>query len=87
MERDFFVKKSPAEAGQYFQAVKFILRFQGLDACDFWIGLDLDLVFGLDWIFGFLGLDVFVGLVCSVALTLQDYVSYFFLECICQSYF
>ena len=63
MERDFFAKKSPAEAGQYFQAVKFNLRFHGLDACDFWIGLDLDLVFGLDWIFGFLGLDVFVSFV------------------------
>jgi hypothetical protein len=36
MERDFFLqKKCPAEAGQYFQAVKFNLRFQGLDACGF----------------------------------------------------
>jgi hypothetical protein len=32
-----------------------------LDACGFWI--ELDLVFGLDWIFGFLGLDVFAGFV------------------------
>jgi hypothetical protein len=34
-----------------------------LDACGFWIELDLDLVFDLDWIFGLLGLDVFAGFV------------------------
>jgi hypothetical protein len=49
--------------------------------------LDLDLVFGLDWIFGFLGLDVFVGFLGSVALTLQEYGRFFALESICQSYF
>jgi hypothetical protein len=34
-----------------------------LDACGFWIELDLDLVFGVDWICGFSGLDIFAGFV------------------------
>jgi hypothetical protein len=59
MERDFFIKKCPAEAGQYFQAAFFLFYgFVDSDACDFWIGLDL--AFRLDWIlltFG-LGLDL-----------------------------
>jgi len=41
-------KKCPAEAGQYFQAECYVIWFS---------------VFRLDWIFGFLGLDVFAGFV------------------------
>jgi hypothetical protein len=70
----FYKKNAPQKWGNIFRRNFLFYGFIDSDACDFWIGLDLDFTdvwfrigfwfgfsFGLD--FGFLGLDVFAGFV------------------------